>query len=84
MINCPQGATPRKKKREEPSSNIVLGTSSGLLLVYSISKADVDCSINSNTGEAITCLSSNSSKTVYSGSEQNVIVWDLDKKSVQS
>ncbi|KAG5899254.1 hypothetical protein JTB14_035432 [Gonioctena quinquepunctata] len=81
-----KGASPKKKKRRDSESNfgpyIVLGTTSGLLLVYSISKSNLEYTINSETSQSLTCLSSADSKVIYSGAEQNVYVWNLDKKKM--
>lgn len=63
--------------------NLALGTSSGLLLVYSISKADLEYSISSGTSQSICCLSSTDNTTLYSGEEQNILEWNLDKRKLK-
>ncbi|KAJ8959403.1 hypothetical protein NQ318_022091 [Aromia moschata] len=81
-----KGASPRKKKRKDSESNyypnIALGTTSGQLIVYSISKANVECTINGNTNQSINCLSTVDHATVYSGSDQSILVWSLHKRKL--
>ncbi|XP_018327212.1 WD repeat-containing protein 43 [Agrilus planipennis] len=80
-------ASPRKKKKRdslEVAPYIALGTSSGKLLLYSVGKADLESNINSNTNQSINCLSWNVGNLIYSGVEQNIICWDLEKKSIRS
>ncbi|XP_049819073.1 WD repeat-containing protein 43 [Aethina tumida] len=80
--------SPKKKKRRESvveaDYKIALGTKSGLLLVYSIGKADVEYSINSETSQPISCITLDNSNVVYTGAEQNVLVWNLSKKKLES
>ncbi|CAG9816276.1 unnamed protein product [Phaedon cochleariae] len=83
-----KGGSPKKKKRRNSESNsdpnIVLGTSSGLLLIYSISQANSEYTINSETSQPISCLSSVDNNVIYSGAEQNVFVWNLEKRRLTS
>ncbi|XP_018566878.1 WD repeat-containing protein 43 [Anoplophora glabripennis] len=80
------GASPKKKKRRESNSNlcpnIVLGSTSGLLLVYSIANANLECTINSQTSQSINCLSTIDSSIVYSGADQDVFIWNLQKQKL--
>ncbi|KAJ8926553.1 hypothetical protein NQ314_021069 [Rhamnusium bicolor] len=81
-----KGGSPKKKKRRESelnfSPNIALGTTSGILLVYSISKADLDYTVNSETSQSVNCLSSVDSSIVYSGADQDIFVWNLHKRKL--
>lgn len=61
----------------------MLGTTSGLLLNYSIAKGELDFTIDSKTNQAISCLSWQSGVEVYSAVEQNVVSWDLQKKAIK-
>ncbi|XP_063919730.1 WD repeat-containing protein 43 isoform X2 [Zophobas morio] len=80
--------SPRKKKRRESinetNTHIVFGTSSGRLLIYSLLKGDVDCIIDSATSQHINCLSSNKNEYIYSGTDNNVLVWNFYKKNLSS
>ncbi|CAH0546158.1 unnamed protein product [Brassicogethes aeneus] len=91
FINSQSGSkdvSPKKKKRREsisePGAKIVLGTTSGSLLVYSIAKANVECSINSNLSQGITCISIDEANKAYTGADQDVLVWNLTKRSMSS
>nr|XP_023026900.1 WD repeat-containing protein 43 [Leptinotarsa decemlineata] len=83
-----KGASPKKKKRKDSGTNfgpkIVLGTTAGLLLVYSISKGNLECTLNSETSQSLICLSSANYKEIYSGAEQYVFEWNLEKKTLVS
>ncbi|XP_050312161.1 WD repeat-containing protein 43 [Anthonomus grandis grandis] len=78
--------SPKKKKRkEEPTlPNIILGTTSGIVLIYSIAKANVEYTVDSSTGSQVNCLSVNSNGILYSGADQNILEWNLKKKEIQS
>ncbi|XP_030763020.1 WD repeat-containing protein 43 [Sitophilus oryzae] len=79
--------SPKKKKRKEDPSlapSIVLGTTSGLILVYSLSKAGVDYTIDSNTHLQINCLSTVDGSLLYSGADQEILQWNLRKKTLKS
>lgn len=80
--------TPKKKRRKVSEStddlhslDIALGTSSGLLIVYSVLKGDISYTINSETNQSINCLS-NSEHILYSGIDQYVYVWNLSKRTL--
>ncbi|KAJ8920002.1 hypothetical protein NQ315_006532, partial [Exocentrus adspersus] len=81
-----QEASPRKKKRRESVSNrtpnIILGSTSGLLFLYSISSASLECTINSHTSQPISCLSTVDSESVYSGADQDILLWSLQKQKL--
>ncbi|CAH1993955.1 unnamed protein product [Acanthoscelides obtectus] len=83
-----KGVSPKKKKRRlsETSSepSIALGTTNGLLLLYSLSKANVDFTIDSATSQTINCLSSADSCILYSGAGQNVLVWNIESRKFLS
>lgn len=76
--------SPKRKKRKNSESgppSVILGTTSGVLLVYSITKGGIDCTINSNTHSTVNCLSvSPGDSVVYSGSDNNILEWDLRVK----
>ncbi|CAG9763880.1 unnamed protein product [Ceutorhynchus assimilis] len=79
--------SPKRKKRksgDNQSPDILLGTTSGLIQVYSISKASIDFTINSKTGSKINCLTSNATGSAYSGADQNILEWNLHKKELKS
>ncbi|KAF7269513.1 WD repeat-containing protein 43 [Rhynchophorus ferrugineus] len=79
--------SPKKKKRKEDPNltpNIVLGTTSGIILVYSLSKANVDYTIDSNSNLQIDCLSTANGILVYTGANQNILEWNLRKKNLKS
>lgn len=63
--------------------NIVLGTTSGIVLVYSIAKAQIDFSIDSNTNSQVNCLSAANDNLLYSGADQNILEWNLKKKELK-
>uniref|UniRef100_A0A6P7GDA3 WD repeat-containing protein 43 n=1 Tax=Diabrotica virgifera virgifera TaxID=50390 RepID=A0A6P7GDA3_DIAVI len=81
-----KGGSPKKKKRRDSESvvspKIVLGTTSGVLLLYSITNAGLENSFNSDTNQAINCLSTVDHNIIYSGLEQNVVIWNLEKQKV--
>ncbi|XP_056630319.1 WD repeat-containing protein 43 [Diorhabda sublineata] len=81
-----KAGSPKKKKRSDSESNVnpkvLLGTTSGVLLLYSITNAGLECTLNSETNQSINCLSTVDSNVVYSGSDQDVLVWNLDKKKI--
>ncbi|XP_057651400.1 WD repeat-containing protein 43 [Diorhabda carinulata] len=81
-----KAGSPKKKKRRDSESNVnpkvLLGTTSGVLLLYSITNAGLECTLNSETNQSINCLSTVDSNVVYSGSDQDVLVWNLDKKKI--
>lgn len=77
--------SPKKKKRKvsDPnigtsSCNIALGTSSGLLIIYSLLKGDVDYTLDSKTSQSVNCLS-DSVNILYVGVEHSVFMWDLSQ-----
>lgn len=78
--------SPKKKKRESSETNtlyIVLGTTTGLLLGYSVANASVTFKINSKLNQEITCLSWNGGSTIYSSANHTVICWDLERQAVK-
>uniref|UniRef100_A0A1Y1KTT8 Small-subunit processome Utp12 domain-containing protein n=1 Tax=Photinus pyralis TaxID=7054 RepID=A0A1Y1KTT8_PHOPY len=79
---------PRKKKRKDSTSTslpaIALGTSTGKLLVYSISKGDLDYTIDSETSLPIKCMSWCDGAILYSAIDQNIVKWNLEKRWVKS
>ncbi|VEN54071.1 unnamed protein product [Callosobruchus maculatus] len=83
-----KGVSPKKKKRKlsETSSepSIALGTTNGLLLLYSLSKASVEFTIDSATSQTINCLSSADGSILYSGADQNVLVWNIESQKFLS
>ncbi|KAF2897424.1 hypothetical protein ILUMI_08750 [Ignelater luminosus] len=83
-----QNHSPRKKKRRESlnvtAPFVALGTSSGLLLLYSISRANLDFTIDSETNQSISCLSWNDGTILYSAIDQNIVSWNLDKRTIRS
>lgn len=84
-----QSGSPRKKIKKRHSQDtthttyIVLGTSTGSLLVYSIAKGDLDFKINNETSQRINCLSWCEDSTVFSGAENQIICFDLERKAVK-
>ncbi|CAG9855649.1 unnamed protein product [Phyllotreta striolata] len=66
-----KASSPKKKKRREsePSENhqIAIGTTSGVLLLYSINKAGLECTIESGANQTINCLSTVDDNLIYSG-----------------
>lgn len=80
------GSPKKKIKRKTELSNhyVCLGTTNGLLLVYSITKGDLDFTINSETSEVINCSSWQSGTEMYSSANQNILCWDLENRSVKS
>lgn len=81
-----KAGSPKKKKRRDSESyvnpKIVLGTTSGVLLLYSITNAGLECTINSEINQPVNCLSTVDYNVVYSGSDHDVLVWDLEKKKI--
>ncbi|KAL3285074.1 hypothetical protein HHI36_019198 [Cryptolaemus montrouzieri] len=84
--NTRKNGSPRKKKRRdstsELSTDIILGTTSGRLIVYSISKGDVSSVIDGDINLPIGCLSPNNDEIFYSGAEENVVVWNISQKII--
>ncbi|KAJ8972160.1 hypothetical protein NQ317_010115 [Molorchus minor] len=78
-------ANKKKKRRKSESNlcpNIVLGTTSGQLLIYSISKGNLEYTIISDTSLQVNCLSSANQNIVYTGCEQNIFVWSLHNRKL--
>ncbi|XP_066254470.1 WD repeat-containing protein 43 [Euwallacea similis] len=79
--------SPKKKKRREEvstSPNIVLGTTSGILLIYSLTKGAIEYTIDSKTNTQVNCVSITSNSLSYSGADQNILEWNLKNKELQS
>ncbi|RZB40003.1 WD repeat-containing protein 43 [Asbolus verrucosus] len=80
--------SPRKKKRKNfqngSSIYIALGTASGRLLIYSLTKGDLDHMIDSMTSQSINCLSTNNDEYIYSGIDSSIFVWNLHKRNINS
>ncbi|XP_068907709.1 WD repeat-containing protein 43 [Tenebrio molitor] len=80
--------SPRKKRRRESNTEsnlrVVLGTTSGRLLIYSLTKSDLDYIIDSATNQPVNCLSSSNDGYVYSGTDTSVLVWNLYKRNLSS
>lgn len=51
-------------------------------MVYSISKAGLEYSINSETQQSLSCITLANGITVYSGTDHNVLVWNLDRRKM--
>ncbi|XP_044751124.1 WD repeat-containing protein 43 [Coccinella septempunctata] len=83
LQNSRENGSPKnkKRKRREFSSEILLGTSSGKLLIYSISKGDIKCTIDGNISLPLSCLSPNLEDIVYSGMGNSVGVWNIRQRS---
>lgn len=79
-----QGSSPKKKKKRESTEAtvpyIVLGTTTGVLLCYSIANANICFTISAKVNQEITCLSWNNGNILYSGSNQTILQWDLEKQ----
>ncbi|KAL1517688.1 hypothetical protein ABEB36_001423 [Hypothenemus hampei] len=77
--------SPKKKKRKEALQipNIILGSTSGIVLVYSVTKGKIDYTINSNSNAQINCLSI-ANNFLYSGADQNIFEWNLRKKELKT
>ncbi|GJQ77781.1 hypothetical protein Trydic_g16043 [Trypoxylus dichotomus] len=73
--------SPKKKKRRESleasKAYIILGTTTGVLLGYSIANASVTFKINSKINQEITSLSWSGGSTVYSSANHTILSWDL-------
>lgn len=68
---------------EETSKFLALGTSSGSLMVYSLSTTEVETTINSATSHSLTCLTWDKSNGIYAGAEQHVLQFDIKQKCVK-
>lgn len=85
--------TPWKKRKRRDSENftaqeetthfIALGTSSGSILLYSIATAQVETTIENDTGHSVSCITWEHSNGVYVGAEQFILQFDLKKRSVK-
>lgn len=62
---------------------VALGTSSGSLLLYSIAKADLELKIDSETSQHVGCLSWCEGGVVYSGADNLILCFDLEKRAVK-
>lgn len=62
---------------------MVLGTSAGSLLVYSLAKGDLDYTITSEAGQRIGCLTWCEGDTVFSGADNLILCFDLEHKVVR-
>lgn len=51
-------------------------------MVYSVVQANLEYTINSETQQSISCLSPADGNTIYSGTDQNVLVWSLDRRKI--
>lgn len=84
-----QAGTPRKKIKKRHSQDsihstcVVLGTSTGSLLVYSIAKGDLECKINSETSQRIGCVSWCEGNAVFAGAENLILRFDLETRAVK-
>ncbi|KAK9882917.1 hypothetical protein WA026_023765 [Henosepilachna vigintioctopunctata] len=74
-------ASPKKKKRRDSTSgsisDIALGTNSGNLIIYSISKGDVKFFVKGGINLPIGCLSPINDETFYSGAEEYIVLWNM-------
>ncbi|KRT82733.1 hypothetical protein AMK59_3512, partial [Oryctes borbonicus] len=79
--------SPKKKKRRESSESsktyIILGTTAGLLLGYSIANASVTFKINSKVNQGISSLSWNGGNTAYSSANHIILCWDLERQTLK-
>lgn len=50
-------------------------------MVYSVLQAKLEYTINSETQQSISCMSTEDS-TVYTGTDQNLLVWSLDRRKL--
>lgn len=51
-------------------------------MVFSVVQAKLEYTINSETQQSISCLSPAEDSTIYSGVDQNVLVWNLDRRKL--
>lgn len=51
-------------------------------MVYSVVQANLEYTINSETQQSISCLAPAEDSTIYSGVDQNVLVWNLDRRKL--
>ncbi|ERL83325.1 WD repeat-containing protein 43-like [Dendroctonus ponderosae] len=78
--------SPKKKKRKhdlKPPS-IILGTTSGIILIYSIAKGGIENTINSNTNLPVNCLSAVNDHLLYSGADNNILEWNIKDRNIKS
>ncbi|XP_060519596.1 WD repeat-containing protein 43 [Cylas formicarius] len=79
--------SPKKNKKKDHINldpNIALGTSSGLLLIYSIGKANVSLTLDSKTNSSVNCLSPVDENVIYSGADQHIFLWNIKRRTVKS
>lgn len=74
----------KRRKTTDSSTEIVIGTTSGKLLIYSISKGGIKCTIDGSISLPVSCLSPNYREIVYSGLDQNVVAWNIQNRTVLS
>lgn len=72
----------RKNSIDDSAPLIILGTSTGMLLVYSISKGEIIFDINSNTSQSIACLSWFEGDEIYSAIDHYVVIWNIKKRKM--
>lgn len=51
-------------------------------MVYSVVQANLEYTINSETQQSISCMSPADNSTIYTGVDQNVWVWNLDRRKL--
>lgn len=51
-------------------------------MVYSVVQANIEFTINSETQQSISCLTPADSNTIFSGTDQSVLVWNLDRRKI--
>jgi len=61
---------------------ITLGTTSGSIFCYSIAKGDLDFTIKGNN-LSIACISWCEGALLFTGDEQTVICWDIEKRRIK-